>query len=69
MGAMVELKVNPIEWIGRHLPRNGAQLETEARGMLKLIFWAALLAPVIIIPAYYLLVALGVLPPLHLPPG
>ena len=30
-------------------------------------FWAALLAPVIIVPAYYLLVAFGILPGIHLP--
>lgn len=66
---MVEKRPNPLRWINSHLPRNQAQLETEFRGVLRLVFWAALLAPVIIVPAYYLLVAFGVLPPIHLPGG
>jgi len=60
-------RVNPIEWIGSHIPRNQAQLETELRSALKAVFWAALLAPVVIVPAYYLLVAFGLLPSIHLP--
>ena len=60
-------KLNPIEFVKRHVPRNQAQLETETRGLLKVVFWAALLAPVVILPAYYLLVAFGLLPPIHLP--
>ena len=45
-------KLNPIEFVKRHVPRNQAQLETETRGLLKVVFWAALLAPVVILPAY-----------------
>ncbi len=59
--------MNPAHWLADHIPRNQVQLETEFRGILKIAFWAALLAPVIIIPAYYLLVAFGLLPGIHLP--
>lgn len=59
--------MNPFHWINSHLPRNQAQLETELKGVLKIVFWAALLAPVVIVPAYYLLVAYGLLPSIHLP--
>ena len=51
------------------IPRNGRELEATAQRLLKLVFWAALLAPVIIVPAYYLLVSFGFLPPVHLPSG
>ena len=64
---MVKKRLNPFQWIDRHLPRNQAQLETELKGALRLVFWAALLAPVVIVPAYYLLVAFGLLPSIHLP--
>ena len=59
--------VDPVQWISSHVPRSQAQLEAEVKGALKFVFWAALLAPVIIVPAYYLLVAFGLLPPVHLP--
>jgi len=55
---MADKKLNPIRRLGSHVPRNSAQLETEMRRALKVAFWAALLAPVIIVPLYYLLVAL-----------
>ena len=64
---MVGWRMNPVQRIANHIPRNRTQLETELRGALKVVFWAALLAPVIIIPVYYLLVAFGLLPGLHLP--
>jgi hypothetical protein len=64
---MVAKKLNPAHWVNSHVPRSQAQLETELRGALKLVFWAALLAPVMIVPAYYLLVAFGLAPPIHLP--
>jgi len=40
------------------VPRTQAQLETELKGVLKIAFWAALLAPVVIVPLYYLVLAL-----------
>jgi len=64
---MVAKKLNPLQWVNGHVPRSQAQLETELKGALKLVFWAALLAPVVIVPAYYLLVALGLAPGIHLP--
>ena len=60
-------RLNPLRWISGRIPRNQAELETDARWTLKVIFWAALLAPVVIVPAYYLLVAFGLLPSIHLP--
>ncbi len=66
-GQMVDRRTNPVQWLTNHIPKNQAGLETEFRGILKIVFWAALLAPVIIIPAYYLLVAFGLLPGIHLP--
>ena len=66
---MVGRMVNPINWLAEHIPRNGVEAEKTAMSLLKLVFWAALLAPVIIVPAYYILVVLGVAPPIHLPPG
>ena len=65
---MVKL-ANPIQWLNSHVPRNGDQFEVELRNVLKLVFWIALLAPVVIVPAYYLLVTFGLAPPIHLPPG
>jgi len=64
---MVTKRLNPLQWVKNHVPRSQAQLETELKGVLKLVFWAALLAPVIILPAYYLLVAFGLAPGIHLP--
>ncbi len=64
---MVDKRLNPLQRLTAHIPRSQAQLESEARNLLKLVFWAALLAPVVIVPAYYLLVAFGLAPPLHLP--
>jgi len=55
---MVDKKTNPIQRLASHVPRNQAQLETELRRALKVAFWAALLAPVVIIPLYYLIVSL-----------
>lgn len=64
---MSDKRVNPLRKIVVHVPRNMVQLEREAMNVLRLIFWAALLAPVILVPAYYLLVAFGLAPPIHLP--
>ena len=64
---MVAKKLSLLQWINGHVPRTQGQLETELRGALKLVFWAALLAPVMIVPAYYLLVAFGLAPGIHLP--
>jgi hypothetical protein len=49
---------NPLQWVGSHIPRSQAQLELEIMNILKLAFWVALLAPVIIVPAFYLFLAI-----------
>jgi membrane protein required for beta-lactamase induction len=51
------------------VPRSVGEAEVEVKYLLKVLFWLALLAPVVILPAYYLLVAYGVLPQIHLPAG
>jgi hypothetical protein len=65
--AMVGKVTDPLQRLAAHIPRSQKQLETETINILKLAFWAALLAPVILVPAYYLLVALGLAPPTQLP--
>lgn len=60
---------NPLRWLTGHAPKSQARLEAGARRVLKVVFWIAFLAPVVIVPAYYLLVAFGLAPPVHLPPG
>ena len=64
---IADRRFNPLQWVRGHIPRSQAQLETEVKGLLRYIFWVLLLAPVVIVPAYYLLVAFGLLPPIHLP--
>jgi hypothetical protein len=44
--------------VSNHIPRSQNQLETELKGILKIVFWVVLLAPVILVPAYYLALAL-----------
>ena len=60
---------NPVTWLLGHVPRSLEDAETTTRSLLRIVLWAALLAPVVIVPAYYLLVAFGLLPPIHLPSG
>jgi hypothetical protein len=60
---------NPLQKLTARIPRSRAQFETEAVSLLRLVFWAALLAPVVLVPGYYLLVAFGLAPPIRLPPG
>ena len=60
---------NPVSWLLSHVPRSRGEAEETTRSLLRIVFWAALLAPVVIVPVYYLLVALGLLPPVRLPPG
>ncbi|HKT20998.1 MAG TPA: hypothetical protein VJR06_00030 [Nitrososphaerales archaeon] len=60
---------NPLRWLSGRLPKSQSQLEMRFKGILKVVFWLAFLAPVIIVPAYYLLVTFGLLPPVRLPPG
>ena len=61
--------MNPISWLVDRIPLNRGSPEATALSVLKLAFWAALLAPVVILPAYFLLVAYGLAPPIHLPSG
>jgi hypothetical protein len=51
---------NTVSWVAGHIPRNQVQLEKELKSLLKIVFWVAVIAPVILVPLYYLLVALGI---------
>lgn len=51
------------------IPRSQDQLESELKYLLKLVFWVALVLPVVLIPVYYILVAYGLAPQIHLPGG
>jgi hypothetical protein len=64
---MPPIKIPSVKKLTSLIPRSQAQFEAEAMYVLKLVFWVALLAPVILVPAYYLGVAFGLLPPIHLP--
>jgi hypothetical protein len=55
---MLHARIDPAQWLNSHVPRSRAQLEVETKKLLKLVFWVTLLAPVVIVPAYYLLLAL-----------
>jgi len=61
------LKIPSIKELKGLIPRSQAQLESEVMYLLKVVFWVALLAPVVLVPIYYLGVAFGLLPPIHLP--
>jgi hypothetical protein len=50
--------INPLHWVESRIPRSQEQLESEIRYILKLAFWVALLAPVILVPAFYLFLAI-----------
>ena len=60
---------NPARREAGRIPKNRWDIEITARSLLRLAFWLALLAPVILVPANYLLVAYGLMPPIHLPSG
>jgi len=45
-------------WVFRKIPRNQAQLEKLIRFVLKPAFWVALLAPFVLVPIVYLILAI-----------
>jgi hypothetical protein len=53
----VSLRMNPLKRLVGLIPRSQAQFEAELLYALKLAFWVALLAPIVIVPAYYLILA------------
>lgn len=55
---MVDNRTSPLRRLTSHIPKNQGQVETGLKGLLKVVFWVALLAPVIIVPLYYLIVAI-----------
>ncbi|MDG6898669.1 MAG: hypothetical protein JRN24_02915 [Nitrososphaerota archaeon] len=58
---------DPLNWLRGHIPRDLGQLEATMMSLLRAVFWGALLAPVALLPAYYLLVSFGLAPQIHLP--
>jgi succinate dehydrogenase iron-sulfur subunit len=56
---VVDTHYDPLLWVYRHLPRNQEQFEVETKKGLKWAFWVLLLAPVVLVPMYYLAHALG----------
>ncbi|MDA4120502.1 MAG: succinate dehydrogenase/fumarate reductase iron-sulfur subunit [Thaumarchaeota archaeon] len=59
---VVDRHYDPLLWAYRHLPRNEAQFEAQTKKLLRVVFWVTLLAPVVLVPSYYLLKALGLAP-------
>lgn len=55
---MLRVRTDPVRWIAGHIPRNQNQLEAEIKNVLRLVFWVVILLPVLIVPAYYLALAL-----------
>jgi hypothetical protein len=54
----MDKKFNPIKWARDIIPRSQSQLEVLIMKLLKIAFWVALLAPVVLVPVYYLVLAL-----------
>jgi succinate dehydrogenase iron-sulfur subunit len=55
---VVDRHYDPLLWLVRNFPKNQAQLEKVAKKILKYAFWIALLAPLILVPLYYLFLSL-----------
>jgi hypothetical protein len=51
-------RFSPKKWALEKLPRTQEQVEVGIKLALKVLFWGALLAPVVILPLYYLILAL-----------
>ncbi|MBI3840626.1 MAG: succinate dehydrogenase/fumarate reductase iron-sulfur subunit [Thaumarchaeota archaeon] len=51
---VVDTHYDPLLWVIRHVPRTQDQLEVEVKKVLKVAFWVAILAPWVLVPAYYL---------------
>jgi succinate dehydrogenase / fumarate reductase iron-sulfur subunit len=55
---VVDRLYDPILWVYRHIPRNQTELEKDVKMLLGVAFWVALLAPVVLVPLVYLVLAL-----------
>jgi len=49
------------------IPRTQDMLEMEVKYLLRIVFWVLLVLPMVLIPIYYILVAYGLAPQIHLP--
>jgi succinate dehydrogenase iron-sulfur subunit len=59
---VVDTSYDPLLWLYRLIPRSQAQLEKRGMKVLRIAFWVAVLAPVVIVPLIYLAKALFHLP-------
>ena len=55
---VVDRHYDPILWVYRQLFKDEEKLEAGVMKALKVAFWAVLMAPVVIVPTYYLIQAL-----------
>ncbi len=55
---VVDRHYDPILWLYRLVTKDEEKLEAGVMKGLKMVFWGALLAPVVIVPMYYLIQAL-----------
>ena len=51
---VVDTHYDPLLWVLRQVPRSQAQLEKVIKRVLKVVFWVAIVAPVVLVPLYYL---------------
>ncbi len=51
---LVDAHYDPIVWFYRNVLKSQAQFEKTSKKALRVAFWAALLAPFILVPVYYL---------------
>ena len=55
---VVDRHYDPLVWIYRKIPRSKKQAESGTKKALTAIFWLTLLAPMVIVPAYFLALSL-----------
>lgn len=55
---VVDRHYDPLVWLYRKLPKSQKQAEAETKMVLKAVFWGLLLAPFVLVPAYYLLISI-----------
>ena len=55
---VVDRYYDPLLWFIRKFPRNQSQLEVAIKKILKIAFWVAFVAPVVIVPLIYLVQSL-----------
>ncbi|MGP8125265.1 MAG: succinate dehydrogenase/fumarate reductase iron-sulfur subunit [Nitrososphaerales archaeon] len=54
---VVDRHYDPLVWLYRRIPRNQKKAEADAKKALKVVFWVTLLAPLVLVPLYYLAIS------------